>query len=242
MRAKESQATGGVGDDELFQKQSAEQPRQHAHRQEEAGPAGYPALTVQGDAAARDDHVNMRMVGERRPPCVQHGGHADPRAQMFWVGGDRDQRLGGGLEQQVVNHGLVLMGDVADRRRQGEDHVIIGDRQQLGLSLGQPSLRRRALTLGAMPIATTVVGDDFVGAVLAARDMPAEGRRAAALDRRHHLQLAKAHMAGVGFAPRRSVVAEDIRDLQSRTPHDPEFMRAAWRLLTSAGSDDPAGS
>jgi hypothetical protein len=51
-------------------------------------------------------------------------------------------------------------------------------------------------------------------ALLTARDMPAESRGAAVLDRRHHLQLAKAHMAGVGFAPRRSMVAEDVRDLQ----------------------------
>ena len=143
-----------MGGDELFQKQPAEQPRQHAHRQEEARPAGHPTLAVQGNAAARNDHVNVRMMGERRSPCVQHGGHADPRAQMFGIGGDRDHRLGGGLEQQVVNHGLVLIGDVADRRRQGEDHMVVGDRQQLGLALGQPSLRRRALALRAMPIAT----------------------------------------------------------------------------------------
>ena len=160
------------------------------------------------------------MVGERRTPSVQHGSHADPRAQMFGIGGDRDHRLGGSLEQKVVNHGLVLMGDVADRRRQGEDEMVIGDRQQLGLAFGQPSLRRRALAFRAMPIATAIVGDDFVGAVLAARDMPAEGRRAAALDRRHHLQLLKAHVAGVGLAPCRSVVAEDIRDFQNRPPHD----------------------
>jgi hypothetical protein len=38
--------------------------------------------------------VDMGMVGERRPPCVQHAGDADPRAQMFGVGGDGDQRLG----------------------------------------------------------------------------------------------------------------------------------------------------
>ena len=100
------------------------------------------------------------MVGERRPPGVQHGGDADPRAQMFRIGGDRDQRLGGGLEQQVVDRGLVLIGDVADRRRQREDHVVIGDGQQLGLALGQPSLRRRALALRAMPIAAAVVGDE----------------------------------------------------------------------------------
>jgi hypothetical protein len=53
-----------------------------------------------------------------------------------------------------------------------------------------------------------------VRAVLAACDMPAEGRRAAALDRRHHLELAEAHMAGIGVTPRRSMAAENIRDLQ----------------------------
>ena len=53
---------------------------------------------VQGNAPARNDHVDMRMVGERRSPGVQHGGHADPRAQVFGVGRDRDHRLGGGLE------------------------------------------------------------------------------------------------------------------------------------------------
>ena len=56
-------------------------------------------------------------------------------------------------------------------------------------------------------------------AVLAARDMAAERRRAAALDRRHHLQLAEADMAGIGSAPCRTVVAEDIRDLQRWTRH-----------------------
>ena len=78
----------------------------------------------------------------------------DPRAQMFGIGGDRDHRFGGGLEQQVVDHGLVLISDVRDRRRQCEDHMVIGDRQQLGLALDQPSLRRRALALRAMPVAT----------------------------------------------------------------------------------------
>src|SRR5438132_10193603 len=56
-------------------------------------------------------------------------------------------------------------------------------------------------------------------AVLAARDMTAERRGAAALDRRHRLELAEAHMAGVGLPPRRAAVAEDIRDLQDRTAH-----------------------
>src|SRR5262245_23008813 len=54
-----------------------------------------------------------------------------------------------------------------------------------------------------MPVAAGVVGDLRIGAVLvlAARDMTAERCRAAVLDRRHHLELAEAHMAGIGLAP-----------------------------------------
>ena len=61
---------------------------------------------------------------------------------------------------------------------------------------------------------TAIVGDERVCAVLAAHDVAAEGRSAAALDRRHDLQLLEAHVTGVGLAPRRSVLAEDVRDLQ----------------------------
>ena len=61
--------------------------------------------------------------------------------------------------------------------------------------------------------------------VLAVRDMPAERRRAAALDRAHHLQLIEAHMAAVGLAPSGTVVAEDVRDLQSGSSHKRRLLR-----------------
>ena len=166
---------------------------------------------------------------------MQHGQDADAGAEVLGVGRDRDQRLGRGLEQQIVDHGLVLVGDVGDGRRQREHHVIVRHRQQLGLALGEPFLRGCALAFRAMPIAAGVIGDLRVRALLAARDMPAERRRAAALDRRHHLQLVEAHMAGIGLTPCRSMAAEDIRDLQSWTRHAaPRFRRAA-RLLELEG-------
>src|SRR5256885_5091276 len=84
-----------------------------------------------------------------------------------------------------------------------------------------------------MPVAATVVRDLRVFALLAARDMPAESRRAAALDRRHHLQLAEAHMAGVGSAPCRSMAAEDIRDLQSWARHARRAL--GWRFVLGRG-------
>ena len=62
--------------------------------------------------------------------------------------------------------------------------------------------------------------------VLAARDVAAERRRAAALDRAHHLQLIEARMAAVGLAPSGTVVAEDVRDLQNGLNHDRRRYRA----------------
>ena len=117
------------------------------------------------------------MVGHRRAPAVEHGGDADAGAEVPGIGGDREQRLGRRAEQQVVDHRLVLIGDRGDLGRQGEDHVEVADRQQIGLAGGEPILRRRALALGAMAVAAGVVGDPAVAAILAALDMTAEGGR-----------------------------------------------------------------
>ena len=40
------------------------------------------------------------MVGERRSPGVQYGGHADPRAQVFGIG--HEAPPGGGVEEGPV--------------------------------------------------------------------------------------------------------------------------------------------
>ena len=151
---------------------------------------------------------------------MQHRGDADAGAEMPGVGGDGDQGLGRCLEQDIVDDGLVLVGDIGERRRQREHDMIVRHRQQVGLARRQPVLCCRALALRAVPVAATIVRDLAVRALLAARDMPTEGRRAAALDRRHHLELAEAHMAGIGPAPCRAVAAEDVRDLQRWTRHD----------------------
>src|SRR5208337_5587356 len=108
-------------------------------------------------------------------------------AEMLRVGGDGGQRLGGGSEQEVVDGGLVGERDGADRSRQGEDDVVVGNRQKLRLAFGQPLSCRRALTLRAVTVAAGIVGHAFVRAVLAALDMAAARRSSAGLDRRHRL-------------------------------------------------------
>src|ERR1700720_536619 len=171
----------------------------------------------------------MRMVGHRRAPSVEHGGDADAGAEMLWIvglqptglsrGGDGEQCLGRRAEQQIVDHRLVLVADGGDLGRQGEDQVEIADRQQVGLAGGEPVLRRRALALGAMPVAAGGVGDPPVAALLTALDMTAEGGRAATLDGRHHLELAEADMPGIGLTPGGPMTVKDVCDLQPRAAH-----------------------
>ena len=154
-----------------------------------------------------------------RAPGVQNRGDAKARAQMLRISRDCDCGLGRCLEQDVVDDGLVLIRDIGDRAGQRVDDVEVWRREQLCFPLFEPLSGRRALAFWAVPIAAAVVGDDRVGAIFAARNMTAERRGAAALDCTHHLQLAEAYMAGVGATPRRPVVAEDFRDLQSWTGH-----------------------
>src|SRR3954447_26159795 len=161
----------------------------------------------------------MWMVRHRRAPAVEHGGGANAGAEVLGVGGDGEQRLGRGAEQEVVDNRLVLVGDRSDLGRQGEDQVEIADRQQIGLAGGEPVPRRRALALGTMAVATRVVGNSLVAAVFAALDMAAEDGRAAVLDGRHHLELAEADVPGIGLAPGGAVAMEDVCALQFLAAH-----------------------
>jgi hypothetical protein len=62
------------------------------------------------------DHVDVRVMRERRAPAVQHRGEADPGAEVLRAGGDGDERFGCGLEQNAVDHGLVVVARVRHPR------------------------------------------------------------------------------------------------------------------------------
>lgn len=156
---------------------------------QEGRPQRYPAAPVRRDAAARHDHVDMRMVGHRRSPCVEHGCDADAAAEMPGIGRDRQHSLRCRLEQQVVDQRLVVEGDLGDLGRQREHDVEVSDRQQVGLPLGKPCPRGRALALRTVPVAAAVVRDPPLATVRAGLDVAAERCGAAVFDRRHDLEL-----------------------------------------------------
>jgi hypothetical protein len=55
------------------------------------------------------------LYGRLRRASTRNARHRG--AQVFGIGGGGEHGVGRGLEQQVVDHGLVLVGDVGDRCR-----------------------------------------------------------------------------------------------------------------------------
>ena len=61
-----------------------------------------------------DDTVHMRMMGHGRAPSVEHGSEPDLRAEILGISAYRGERLGGALEQQIVDHRVECQ-NCADR-------------------------------------------------------------------------------------------------------------------------------
>ncbi len=104
-------------------------------------------------------------ANHRRSPCVQDRGHSDPGTQMLRTGGDGQQRPGGCREQEAVDRGFVLIGNVGNERRQREDHMEVLHRQQVRGPRLHPLPRCGPLALRAMAIAARVVGDLLMAAI-----------------------------------------------------------------------------
>ena len=90
-------------------------------------------------------------------PGVQDAEEADLRAQMTWVAGHLEQRLGAGLKQQVEDHLLVLQRQWRQFTRQSEDGVHVACGQKFPFPRREPAQAGVALAPRAMPIATRVI-------------------------------------------------------------------------------------
>jgi hypothetical protein len=121
----------------------------------------------------------------------------DLGAEMAWIGGDGGKRLGRAAEQDCIDGGLVLEGDLARWRRQGENDMEVRYRQQFGLSGGEPLETHQPLALRAMAVTTGVVGVARQAAVVAPLDMAAERRCPARRDGTHDAPLDAAEMTGM---------------------------------------------
>ena len=88
------QLASGVEFAQACHELTAEHAAEDLHRQEEVMPSWNPMAVVWGQAAGRDDAVDMWMVQQLLIPGVQHAEEADLRAQVSGIAGDLEQRLG----------------------------------------------------------------------------------------------------------------------------------------------------
>src|SRR5215467_9451757 len=151
---KELQFTGVESLKEIFQKQAAEQTRENPDGQEESGTARDPLRAVGREPAAGDDAMQMRVMEQVRSPTVEHGEEANFGTQMFGIGGDGVQGLGGGAEQNPVDHFLVLVGDAGNLFRYRKDHVEILSLEKLGAAILEPFGAGQRLAFWAVSIGT----------------------------------------------------------------------------------------
>ena len=151
------------------------------------------------------------MVDERLAPGVEDGEEADLGAEVARVGGYGAQRLGDSPEQQAVDDGLVLSGDLGDRRGHGEDDVEVLGGKQVRAAPFEPRGACQRLAGRTVAVAARVVPDAPMAAVVILLDVAAECGGAALLDGRHHAALRR-RKGGPDLGPKGvAVAAEDLR-------------------------------
>jgi hypothetical protein len=175
--------------------------------------------------------MQMGMMEQILSPGMKDGEKADFSSEMFGIGGNGAQGFRRRLEENAVDHFLVLIRDGANLFRHGEDDVEVPAVEQLGLTVLNPLCARQALALCAMPIAAAVVGIALVGAAIALFEMAAEGGGPAQLDCTHDAPLGgrqrRVMTISVGFA----VTTKDIRQFNLRAIH----WRVAQKYWGGAG-------
>jgi len=118
-------------------------------------------------------------------PGVKHSEKPDLGAEMSPIGGDGAQRLGGGMEQDLVDRAGILEGNRGDLIGNREDDMEILGLEKLFPPSLDPFRSGEPLALGATAGTAAVIRDPSFATAVALFDMASERRRSAALDGSH---------------------------------------------------------
>jgi hypothetical protein len=116
-----------------------------------------PALVIRGEATGRNHAMEMGMMFQLLIPTVEHAEEADFGAEMAGITCHFEQCFSTGLEQQTVDHLLVLQSHGGEPARKGENDMDVGGGQEFSATGLQPTVTGVRLTLGAVPIPTGIV-------------------------------------------------------------------------------------
>jgi hypothetical protein len=170
---------------------------------------GQPGLTIRGKAASGDEVVNVGVVAEVAPPGMEDADEADLPADEARVLGQVLEGGGRSAEEEVVEGFLVAANDVPELAGQGEGEEKVWGREQEVLLLLQPPLGLVVLALGTMPVAAGVIEILDLVTHRAVIDVSPQGRRTAALDGAHGLEMPDGHTGAKTGAILGTVMVED---------------------------------
>ena len=149
-----------------------------------------PALMISRQSTAGNDAVDMVMGQQVGSPRMQDGEESDLCAEAFGIGGDFEQGLGTGLEEQIEQWPARSQCQRVQFVGEGEDDMEVVGVQEIALLNLEPSPASLRLTLRTASRSAGVVGDGcFVRAVLTLILMSAKGSSAATLHGPICLQL-----------------------------------------------------
>jgi len=187
------------------QEETPKHPTQHADWEEEGGAARQPLGPIRGQPASGNHTVEMGMMVQGLAPGMQHREEADVRAEMPRIVCHSQEGLGHGLEQTRRQGARVLQHSWAQSMRQREHHMEGGALEELRFAGSEPRRLRAALTLGAMPMTTGIVGVLGVVTVVTLRQVASQGGRPAGRNGPQDPPLLGRDSRALGGCPRISV-------------------------------------
>ena len=194
---------------ECAEKLAAKQCLQGFEGEEEILASGLP-LVVRGKAPGGHQAVHVGVVAQGAAPGVQGHEQAGHGTEEFGVGAEFEQAVAGAVEQQLGHGNAVELPEREEFVRQGEDHVKVRTRQQLGQLGGQPLLARAlgATRASAVPAGVVLDGDEVP--LGTGQDMAAEFGAVAVPDAPGRAQLARVQVAHLRVGV--EMLAEDVLD------------------------------
>ena len=133
--------------------------------------------------------MDMRVELDLLTPGVQHAEETNFRTEVIWVASDFEKRFGTSAKQEIVEDLLVLQHQWPQSVGQCEDDVQVAGREQFSSPRSNPAFPSRDLTLRAVAISTTMVGDGPMAAAGALVEMTAQCRGATARNGQQHFDM-----------------------------------------------------
>jgi hypothetical protein len=143
--------------------------------------------------------MDVGMKLELLIPGVQYAEETDLGAQMLGIEGHCEQGFGAGVEQEIVDHFLVLQSERRQFPRQGENDMHVRGGQQLATARLPPTVAGIALAFWTMAIAARVVRDGGISAAGTLVAMTAERSRAASCDGQQNFPVLPGYPLATAF-------------------------------------------